>query len=148
MGVAEPADVYFYLMPKFSIFNKLTMGASMDKIKKGTDKGFYDNLMFYTDGLKEYKKDLEVEKTDQPFIYVLDKTGKIVHVEKGVCNENLSLVAKAAPGFRTVTWAKGADKAESLGRFKIEEHLDLRCLLDRKVCRLFTLKHPARVDTG
>lgn len=87
MGVAEPADVYFYLMPKFSIFNKLTMGASMDQIKKGTDKGFYDNLMFYTGGLKEYKKDLEVEKTDQPFIYVLDKDGKIVHVEKGVCND-------------------------------------------------------------
>jgi hypothetical protein len=86
-GVAATADVYFYLMPKFSLLNQVFEKGSKDKIKKQTDKGFWDNLMFYTSGLKDYKKALEVEHTDQPFIYILDKDGKIVHVEHGVCNE-------------------------------------------------------------
>jgi hypothetical protein len=86
-GAPEQADIYFYLMPKFSLLNQITQGTSQDKIKSQTDKAFWANCMFYLAGLKEYKAALEVEKTDQPFIYVLDKEGKIVHVEKGVCNE-------------------------------------------------------------
>lgn len=86
-GVADQADVNFYLMPKFSFLNQLTQGGSQDKIRNQTDKAFWPNLMFYTSGLKEYKKALEIEKTDQPFIFVLDKEGKIVHVEHGVCND-------------------------------------------------------------
>ena len=87
LGVAETADINLYLMPKFSLLNQITQGASQDKIKSQTDKAFWPMLMFYLAGLKEYKSALEVEKTDQPFIYVLDKTGKIVYVEKGVCND-------------------------------------------------------------
>ncbi len=86
-GVAATADVNFYFMPKFSILNQIFEKGSKNKIKTQTDKAFWPNLMFYTSGLKDYKKALEVETTDQPFIYVLDKDGKIVHVEKGVCNE-------------------------------------------------------------
>ncbi len=86
-GVAATTDVTFYMMPKFSLLNQVTQGGSQDKIRNQTDKAFWDNLMFYTSGLKDYKKALEIEKTDQPFIFVLNKDGKIVHVEKGVCND-------------------------------------------------------------
>ena len=74
-------------MPKFSLLNQVLEKGSKNKIKSQTDKGFWDNLIFYTSGLRDYKKTLEVEHTDQPFIYILDKGGKIVHVEHGVCNE-------------------------------------------------------------
>jgi hypothetical protein len=86
-GVAATADVNFYLMPKFSILNQIFEKGSKNKIKNQTDKAFWANLMFYTSGLKDYKKVLEIVETSQPVIFVLDKDGKIVHVERGVCNE-------------------------------------------------------------
>jgi len=86
-GVAATADVNFYLMPKFSLLNQVFEKGSKNKIKTQTDKNFWPNLMFYTSGLKDYKKTLEIVETSQPVIFVLDKDGKIVHVERGVCNE-------------------------------------------------------------
>ncbi len=86
-GVAATADVNFYLMPKFSILNQIFEKGSKNKIKTQTDKAFWANLMFYTSGLKDYKKTLEIAETSQPVIFILDKDGKIVHVERGVCNE-------------------------------------------------------------
>ena len=61
-GVAASSDVNFYMMPKFSLLNQLTQGGSQDKIRNQTDKAFWPNLMFYTSGLKDYKKALEIEK--------------------------------------------------------------------------------------
>jgi len=87
MGVAATADVNFYLMPKFSLLNQVFEKGSKNKIKSQTDKAFWPNLMFYTSGLKDYKKTLEIVETSQPVIFILDKDGKIVHVERGVCNE-------------------------------------------------------------
>lgn len=86
-GVAATADVNFYLMPKFSLLNQVFEKGSKNKIKGQTDKAFWPNLMFYTSGLKDYKKTLEIAETAQPVIFVLDKEGKIVHYERGVCNE-------------------------------------------------------------
>ncbi len=86
-GVAASADVNFYLMPKFSLLNQVFEGGSKRKIKEQTDKGFWPNLMFYTSGLKDYKKTLEIAEVKQPVIFILDKDGKIVHFERGVCNE-------------------------------------------------------------
>jgi hypothetical protein len=87
LGVAATADVNFYLMPKFNLVNQITQGGSQHKIKEQTDKAFWPNLIFYVSGLKEYKKTLEITETAQPYIFVLDKDGKIVHVERGVCND-------------------------------------------------------------
>lgn len=86
-GVEATADVNFYMMPKFSLLNQVFEKGSKNKIKGDTDKGFWPNLIFYTSGLKEYKKQLDVKETSQPVIFILDKSGKVVHVERGVCNE-------------------------------------------------------------
>jgi hypothetical protein len=87
MGVEATADVNFYLMPKFSLLNQVFEKGSKNKIKSQTDKAFWPNLMFYTSGLKDYKKSLDIQETAQPVIFILDKDGKIVHVERGVCND-------------------------------------------------------------
>ncbi|HWY38141.1 MAG TPA: hypothetical protein VNY73_06250 [Bacteroidia bacterium] len=87
MGVAPTADVNFYLMPKFSLLNQVFEKGSKNKIKTQTDKGFWPNLMFYTSGLKDYKKALEIAETAQPVIFILNPEGVIVHIERGVCND-------------------------------------------------------------
>ena len=42
----------------------------------------YDYLLFY-EGDKTYKDELNFEKKDTPYFYVLDKTGKIVYATSG-----------------------------------------------------------------
>src|SRR5438309_8968563 len=69
LGVAATADVNFYLMPKFSLLNRVLESGSKNKIKNQTDKAFWPNLMFYVGGLKDYKKTLEITETSQPYIF-------------------------------------------------------------------------------
>ncbi len=86
-GAAVSYDINYYFIPMLNLVNQVLEKSSQDKIRKQTDKEFWPHLMFYTGGLKEYKKTFEIDNTDLPYFFVLDKTGKIVHVEKGIFTE-------------------------------------------------------------
>ena len=86
-GAAVSFDINFYFMPRFNLINQVLEKSSKEKMKKETDKEFWPHLFFCTDGIKDIKKDFGIEDTSQPYFFVLDKDGKIVHVEKGVYNE-------------------------------------------------------------
>lgn len=75
-------DVNLYFVPMFTGLNQLTSKQSKEKIKSHTDKEMYDYLLFYQ-GEKTYKDELNFEKKDTPYFYVLDKTGKIVYATSG-----------------------------------------------------------------
>jgi hypothetical protein len=75
-------DVNLYFIPMFTGLNQLTSKQSKEKIKSHTDKEMYDYLLFYQ-GDKTYKEELNFEKKDVPYFYVLDKTGKIVYATSG-----------------------------------------------------------------
>ena len=83
-GAAVSFDINFYFMPKFNLINQVLEKASKEKIKSQTDASFWPHLFFCTDGIKEIKKFFGIEDTSQPYFFVLDKDGKVVHVEKGV----------------------------------------------------------------
>ncbi|HRG38728.1 MAG TPA: hypothetical protein PK289_09365, partial [Bacteroidia bacterium] len=59
-----------------------TSKQSKEKIKSHTDKEMYDYLLFYQ-GDKSYKEELNFEKKDTPYFFVLDKTGKIAYATSG-----------------------------------------------------------------
>jgi hypothetical protein len=80
--VGTDYDIHLYFVPMFTGFNKLTSGASKEKIKKSTDKELYDYLLFY-DGGKTYKDELDFKQRDVPYFFVLDKSGKIVYTTSG-----------------------------------------------------------------
>jgi hypothetical protein len=86
-GAAASYDINFYFMPRFNLINQVLEKSSKEKMKKETDAAFWPHLFFCTDGIKDIKKDFGIEDTSQPYFFVLDKDGKIVHVEKGVYNE-------------------------------------------------------------
>jgi len=86
-GAAVSYDINYYFIPMLNLVNQVLEKSSQEKIRKQTDKEFWPHLMFYTGGLKEYKKTFEIDNTDLPYFFVLDKTGKIVHVEKGIFTE-------------------------------------------------------------
>ncbi|HKC69322.1 MAG TPA: hypothetical protein VKG26_13885 [Bacteroidia bacterium] len=86
-GAAVAYDINYYFIPMLNLVNQVLEKSSQDKIRKQTDKEFWPHLMFYSGGLKEYKKTFGIDNTDLPYFFVLDKTGKIVHVEKGIYTE-------------------------------------------------------------
>ncbi len=75
-------DVNLYFVPMFTGFNQLASKQSKDKIKSKTDKELYPYLLFY-DGGKTYKDELDFQKRDIPYFFVLDKTGKVVYTTSG-----------------------------------------------------------------
>lgn len=75
-------DVNLYFIPMFTGLNKLTSKQSKEKIKANTDKELYSYLLFY-EGDKTYKEELDFEKKDIPYFFVLDKNGKIAYATSG-----------------------------------------------------------------
>jgi hypothetical protein len=75
-------DINLYFVPMFTGLNQLTSKSSKQKIKDATDKELYDYLLFYEGG-KTYKEELDFEKKDIPYFFVLDKTGKIKYATSG-----------------------------------------------------------------
>lgn len=75
-------DINLFFIPMFTGFNKLASKSSKDKIKEKTDKELYPYLLFY-DGGKTYKDELDFQKRDIPYFFVLDKAGKVVYTTSG-----------------------------------------------------------------
>lgn len=75
-------DVNLYFIPMFTGLNQLTSKQSKEKIKANTDKQMYPYLLFY-EGSKTYKEELDFEKKDIPYFFVLDKNGVIKYATSG-----------------------------------------------------------------
>jgi hypothetical protein len=80
--VSVDYDINLYFIPMFTGANQLASKQSKEKIKSKTDKELYPYLLFY-DGGKTYKDELDFQKRDIPYFFVLDKTGKVVYTTSG-----------------------------------------------------------------
>jgi hypothetical protein len=80
--VSYDYDINLYFIPMFTGANQLASKSSKEKIKAHTDKELYPYLLFY-DGGKTYKEELDFQKRDIPYFFVLDKTGKVVYTTSG-----------------------------------------------------------------
>lgn len=81
-AVAFDYDINLFFIPMFTGVNQLTSKSSKEKIRAKTNKELYPHLLFY-EGAKTYKKELDFEKKDVPYFFVLDKEGKIVYATSG-----------------------------------------------------------------
>ena len=83
MNMSEAHDVNFFFIP---IIGGLKMVSN--KFKESTDKAFWPYIMD-TDkwDIKVQQKLLDVENNKVPYIFVLDKEGKVVEFESGKFNE-------------------------------------------------------------
>lgn len=78
-------DVHVYFIPMFTGLKKAASGAALRKMKKDIDPKLHPNILVYSGNMKEYKDPLGLEKKDEPYFFVLDKTGKIVYATEGRC---------------------------------------------------------------
>ncbi|MDP1746264.1 MAG: hypothetical protein Q8L90_11840 [Bacteroidota bacterium] len=81
-AVSFDYDINLFFIPMFTGLNQVTSKSSKEKIRSKTNKELYPHLLFY-EGAKTYKKELDFEKKDVPYFFVLDKTGKIVYATSG-----------------------------------------------------------------
>jgi hypothetical protein len=75
-------DINLYFIPMFTGLNQLTSAQSKQKIKSNTNKELFPYLLFY-EGSKTYKEELDFQKKDIPYFFILDKTGKIIYATSG-----------------------------------------------------------------
>ena len=76
-------DVNIYFIPMFSGVNIATAGTIKRRMKEEILKGAHKYVLFYKGEIAKYKKELGMEKKDTPYIFLLDKTGKIVYATSG-----------------------------------------------------------------
>ena len=81
-AVSDGFDINMYFIPMFNGLNQITSKQSKEKIKSSTDKEWYPYILFY-DSNRSLKNELNIDKKDIPYFFVLDKTGKIVYATSG-----------------------------------------------------------------
>lgn len=76
-------DVNVYFIPMFTGVKTTAAGAAKKKAIKNVDPQLLPYILFYKGELKKYKEELDFEKKDLPYFFVLDKEGKIIFATSG-----------------------------------------------------------------
>ena len=87
MFAAFAYDIHVFIIPMFTGVNAAAKGIAKKKAAEGLDPKLHNNLLFYKGELKKYKKELEFDKRDVPYIFVIDKSGTIVYSTSGAYSE-------------------------------------------------------------
>ena len=77
-------DVNLFFIPMFGGLRGATEPIAKREMKEDTDKLYYDNVVCYRGSMKPYKENLKLEDKELPYLFILDKAGKIIYVTSGV----------------------------------------------------------------
>ena len=81
-------DVNVYFIPMFTGINAAATGTAKKKALKKVDPQLLPYILFCKGELKTYKDELDFEKKDIPYFFVLDKEGKIIFATSGAYSES------------------------------------------------------------
>ena len=81
-------DVNIYFIPMFSGVNIATANTIRKRMKEEIEKGAHGYVMFYKGEISSYKKELELVQKDTPYIFLLDKEGKIIYSTNGIYSDD------------------------------------------------------------
>ncbi|HLZ16545.1 MAG TPA: hypothetical protein VKQ08_05870 [Cyclobacteriaceae bacterium] len=76
-------DVNVYFVPMFTGVNAAATGTAKRKAIKNVDPQLLPYILFYKGELKKYKEELDFERRDIPYFFVLDPEGKILFATDG-----------------------------------------------------------------
>jgi len=80
-------DVNVYFVPMFTGINAAASGTAKRKAIKNVDPKLIPYILFYKGELKKYKDQLDFERRDIPYFFVLDPDGKIIFATDGAFSE-------------------------------------------------------------
>jgi hypothetical protein len=80
-------DVNVYFVPMFTGINAAATGTAKRKALKNVDPQLLPYVLFYKGELKKYKEQLDFERRDIPYFFVLDPDGKIIFATDGAYSD-------------------------------------------------------------
>jgi hypothetical protein len=80
-------DVNCYFVPVFSGVLQAAAGKAEKKMKEGLDQSLKSNVLVFKGKADEIKKTLSIDKTDSPWIFVVDANGKVLYSTSGAFSE-------------------------------------------------------------
>lgn len=81
-------DVNVYFIPMFTGVNSAATGTAKRKALKKVDPQLLPYILFYKGELKRFKDELDFEKKDIPYFFVLNPDGEIVFATSGSYSES------------------------------------------------------------
>lgn len=80
-------DVNVYFVPMFTGAKKVAAGPARKQMLKKVDEELHPHVLFYIGEMGTYRDDLGLKEKDEPYFFVLDKTGKIVYATSGAFSQ-------------------------------------------------------------
>ncbi|HAA10861.1 MAG TPA: hypothetical protein DCE41_03850 [Cytophagales bacterium] len=78
-------DLHVYFIPMFTGAKRVASEPARESAVKRLDYRLHPLVLFYVGGLDEYKKALEFDGKNKPYIFLLDEEGTIVFATSGRC---------------------------------------------------------------
>ena len=80
-------DINLYFIPIFSGAKAALAESAREKFKKENDPELHPYVLIYRGEVDKYKTALGMDKKSTPYIFVLDKDGKVVYSTSGIYTE-------------------------------------------------------------
>jgi len=81
-------DVNCYFVPVFSGVLQAAAGQAEKKMKEGLDKSLQANVLLFKGNADAIKSTLKIDKTDSPWFFVIDNTGKVLYTTFGAYSDS------------------------------------------------------------
>ena len=92
-------DIDVYIVPMFTGIKAAAEGTAKRKAAKNLDARLIPYVLFYKGKLKPYKKALEFDKKDVPYLFLLDGAGNIVYATSGAySNKKMNEIEEKVDG--------------------------------------------------
>ncbi len=75
------ADVWF--VPMFVGGNKAAYAPSLKRFRESADPEVAEHVLFYQGDIERFERDLELNRRDIPYFFVIDAEGRVVHRTEG-----------------------------------------------------------------
>lgn len=99
MFASEVYNVNTYFLAVITGANKISGEDIVKKIKENTQKELQPYILTYIGEFASYKKTLNITESDEPYFFILDEKGVIIHITKGAYTaEKLAEVEEAVSG--------------------------------------------------
>jgi len=72
-------DMNLYVIPMISGSKSLIAGQIEKQLKKGIQQGYRKHFVLYQGSIDDYKKTLKLDNKEVPYVFLLDKNGKIIY---------------------------------------------------------------------
>jgi hypothetical protein len=86
--IADPDyDLNVFFVPMLGGVKEAAAGSLEKELKKGTPPELYKHVLIYKGDVGSYKSALKMDQKDIPYIFVIDKQGKIIYQTSGAYSD-------------------------------------------------------------